>query len=262
VTTTSAPTHLTEKITVTGLEMRYLKKGSGKPLVVLHHSISNHGWLPLYERLSRTFTVYVPDLPGFGESARPEWDSVRDEAIQVQFMLDRLGLDRVTLVGFGFGGFLAAEMATMNQHRLERLVLVGAAGIQPREGTGEIVDQLTIDYVDYVQLGFHDEDEFQKTFGEDPPVDTRMLLYGGREMTMRITFKPWMFSRALPLMLREVQTPALVVWGAHDHIIPLDTGKQFAEALPNAELQVIEDGGHLIDFEHPDRLAELIEAAS
>ena len=131
MTTTSAPTHLTEKITVTGLEMRYLKKGSGKPLVVLHHSISNHGWLPLYERLSRTFTVYVPDLPGFGESARPEWDSVRDEAIQVQFMLDRLGLDRVTLVGFGFGGFLAAEMATMNQHRLERLVLVGAAGIQP-----------------------------------------------------------------------------------------------------------------------------------
>ena len=86
-----------------------------------------------------------------------------------------------------------------------------------------------------------------------------MLLYGGREMTMRVTWKPWMFNDALPVLMRGVQTPTLVVWGDNDAIVPIDCGKQLAEAAPNAALHVIEDGGHFLDFDRPDALAELIE---
>ena len=260
--TTSTPTELADSlaasIEVVGGKMHYLKKGSGEPLVLLHHSISNHGWLPLYERLAERFTVHIPDLPGFGESDRPDWArSVRDLAILMELWMERLGLNGVTLVGCGFGGWVAAELATMNQRRLAGLVLVGAAGIRPREG--EIVDQLVVDYVDYVHSGFHDETEFDRYFGEDPSREARMLLYGGREMTMRLTWKPWMFNDALPVLLRGVQTPTLAVWGANDAIVPIDCGKHFAEAAPNATLHVIEDGGHFLDFERPDELAELIE---
>ena len=89
---------------MTGGALHYLMKGSGPPLVILHHSIGNHGWLPLYERLSERYTVYVPDIPGFGKSERPDWArNVRDLAVQLHLMLDGLGLDRVTLMGFGFG---------------------------------------------------------------------------------------------------------------------------------------------------------------
>ena len=245
-------------VEVCGGNVSHLQKGAGKALVILHHSISNHGWLPLHERLAEHFTVHVPDLPGYGDSDRPGWArSARDLAILIELWMDRLGLEDVTLVGFGFGGWIAAELATMSQLRLAGLVLVGAAGVRPREG--EIVDQLVVDYVDYVRSGFQDETAFERYFGEDPPRDTRMLLYGGREMTMRVTWKPWMFNDALPVLMRGVQTPTLVVWGDNDAIVPIDCGKQLAEAAPNAALHVIEDGGHFLDFDRPDALAELIE---
>ncbi len=245
-------------IEVCGGNVSFLHKGAGAPLVVLHHSISSHGWLPLHERLAGRFAVHVPDLPGWGDSDRPDWArNVRDLAILVELWLEAMDLRGVTLVGCGFGGWVAAELATMNQRRLAGLVLVGAAGIRPREGA--IIDQLVVDYIDYVRGGFHDEAEFERYFGDDPPRETRMLLYGGREMTMRVTWKPWMFNDALPVLLTGVHTPTLVVWGAHDAIVPLDCGEQFAEAAPNATLRVIEDGGHLLDFERPDALAELIE---
>ena len=260
--TTNMPAQLADpraaSIEVSGGNVSYLQKGTGEPLVILHHSISNHGWLPLYERLAERFSVHVPDLPGYGESDRPDWArSVRDLAILIELWMDRLGLEGVTLVGCGFGGWVAAELATMNQLRLAGLVLVGAAGIRPREG--EIVDQLVVDYVEYVHSGFHDESAFERHFGEDPPRETRMLLYGGREMTMRVTWKPWMFNDALPVLLRGVQTPTLVLWGANDAIMPIDCGEQIAEAAPNATLHVIEGGGHFLDFERPDVLAEFIE---
>ena len=103
-----------------------MKQGSGTPLVVLHHSFGSHGWLPLYDRLAERHEVYFPDLPGFGESSRPDWArDPRDLASMMGLMLDRLGLERLTLVGMGFGGWLAAEMAIMNQGRLDQLVLVG-----------------------------------------------------------------------------------------------------------------------------------------
>ena len=174
-------------------------------------------------------------------------------------MLDALSLDRVTLMGSRFRGWVAAGMAIMSQRRFDQLVLVGAAGIQPRAGA--IVDQLVIDYIDYVRLGFADEDTFTQYFGEDPPRDTRMLLYGGREMTMRLTFKPWMFNRALPMLLRGVRTPALIVWGRHDRIVPLDCGEQYAEALPHARLVILDDAGHFVDMERPGALAEPVMSA-
>ena len=155
-------------VEVCGGNVSHLQKGAGKALVILHHSISNHGWLPLHERLAEHFTVHVPDLPGYGDSDRPDWArSARDLAILIELWMDRLGLEDVTLVGFGFGGWIAAELATMSQLRLAGLVLVGAAGVRPREG--EIVDQLVVDYVDYVRSGFQDETAFERYFGEDPP---------------------------------------------------------------------------------------------
>ena len=123
------------------LSLRYLRKGSGPALVYLHDSLGNIGWLPLFEDLASTFDVVVPDLPGFGGSQCPLWArSTRDIAILVAQLFARLDLDDVTLVGIGFGGWIAAEIATMDPRLVRRLVLIGAAGIKPR--TGEIADQM------------------------------------------------------------------------------------------------------------------------
>ena len=257
--TTSTETHTTEQIEVAGRRVQYLQGGGGDPLLVLHHSIGNPGWLPLYEQLAASRQVLVPDLPGYGQSERPEWArDPRDLAILVHQLLDKLGLGAVPILGLGFGGWIAAEMATMNQSRISGLVLVGATGIQPDEG--EILDQMLIDYDEYVRSGFSNEERYQAEFGEEPAPEYRELWDYSREMTARLTWKPYMFNRRLPHLLAEVQTPTLLVWGADDAVVPLAVARAYEAALPNASLELVADCGHLVDMEQPGRLAELVAA--
>ena len=133
-------------IEVAGLKLRMMEKGSGPPLLVLHHSTGSPGWTAVCELLANSHRVLLPDLPGYGQSQRPEYArDPRDIAMLLQFALDQLELSQdVVLVGLGFGGFIAAEMAAMNQGRLRALVLIGAAGVQPAEG--EIFDQMLVDF--------------------------------------------------------------------------------------------------------------------
>ena len=257
--TTSTETHTTEQIEVAGRRVQYLQGGSGDALLVLHHSTGNTGWLPVHEQLAASRQVLVPDLPGYGQSERPEWArDPRDLAILLHQLLDKLGIGAVSIVGLGFGGWIAAEMATMSQARISSLVLVGAPGIQPDEG--EILDQMLVDYDEYVKSGFSDEANYTAEFGEDPPPEVRELWDFSREMTARLTWKPYMFNRRLPHLLQEVQTPTLLVWGADDRVVPMAVAQAYEAALPNASIEVVADSGHMVDMEQPGRLAELVAA--
>ena len=81
------------------------------------------------------------------------------------------GLTGVSLLGLGFGGWIAAEMATMAPAAFRRLVLVGAMGILP--AAGEILDQALVSYIDYARAGFADQAAFDRLFGADPPTPQR-----------------------------------------------------------------------------------------
>ncbi len=246
------------RVSVAGLGIRLLRKGSGPPLLAVHGSLGNVGWLPFYERLAGSYTVYVPDVPGYGGSDRPDWArSPRDLAILLQQLTDVLGLAEVTLVGMGFGGFLAAEMASMNQTRLVRMVLIGATGIRPREG--EIADQMLIGFPEWGLSGFRDLASFRQLFGVDSlPDDLYSLWDLSTEMTARVCWKPWMFSDQLPHLLSEVRVPTLLVWGEHDRLVPVDIGRQYEALLPNARLEIVADAGHVVELEAPEALTDLI----
>ncbi|MBN9493854.1 Flp pilus assembly complex ATPase component TadA, partial [bacterium] len=186
-----------------GLTLRYLKGGSGHPVVTLHHSTGSPGWLPLHDALAERAEVYLPDMPGYGQSTRPEWArEPRDLAILLGQAIDKLGLDNVALVGFGFGGFVAAEFATMASPRLSHLVLVGAAGLQPTEG--EILDEMMVDFDQYVKAGFRNDELYTQNFGEETAPEMKQLWDFSREMTARLTWKPYMFNRRLAPLLAEV----------------------------------------------------------
>lgn len=255
MTTTTA--HSERTLELAGNKVRVLQGGDGAPVVVLHHSTGNVGWLPFYERLAERFAVTVPDMPGYGQSERPEWArEPRDLAILLNELLDRLELDQVTLVGLGFGGYVAAEMATMNQKRLNRLVLIGSAGLQPE--SGEIVDQMLVDFHEYVRAGFRSDEAYERVFGAQLDPAIKELWDFSREMTARLTWKPYMFNRRLQHTLREVRVPTLLIWGSEDQIVPPGCADQFARILPNARVELVDGAGHLVEYEEPDRIAGLI----
>ncbi len=247
-----------ECVEVAGERLHLRRGGSGDPVLVLHHDIGNPGWLPFHRQLAERFDVLAPSHPGYDQSSRPSWmRSVRDLAVAYQWLLADLGLADVTLVGLGFGGWIAAEMATMAPRSFRRLVLVGAMGIQPPEG--EILDQALVSYVEYARAGFHDPRAFEAVYGAEPTTDQLVTWDINREMTFRIAWKPYMYSQTLPHLLGGVTAPTLVVWGSDDRIVPRSCGERYVEALPNARLEVVEACGHCVEMERPAELVRLIE---
>ncbi|HEX9125469.1 MAG TPA: alpha/beta hydrolase [Methylomirabilota bacterium] len=247
----------TEDVRVGALTLRLRKGGAGDPVLVLSHDIGSLERLPFYDALARRFTVYVPSHPGYDGSERPAWmRSVRDIAVVYQLLLASIGVPNVSLVGLGFGGWIAAEMATMSPQTLRRLVLVGAMGVKPVHG--EIFDQAIVSYIDYVRAGFADQSVFDRLFGADPPTERLEQWDLNREMTFRIAWKPYMYSPTLPHLLGGVRTPALIVWGRGDKVVPLECGEAYARALPRSRLAVVEGSGHFVDMEQPEALAKLI----
>jgi pimeloyl-ACP methyl ester carboxylesterase len=162
----------------------------------------------------------------------------------------------VSLVGLGLGGWIAAEMATMAPRGFRRLILVGAMGIKPERG--EIADQALLSYIDYVRLGFADPAACERVYGAEPPTATLEQWDLNREMTFRIAWKPYMYNPTLPHLLGGISAPALVVWGRHDRIVPLECGERFAKALPSGRLHIVDGAGHFVEMERPDELARLV----
>lgn len=231
--------------------------GSGDPLLILHHDIGNPGWLPFYDALASKFTVYVPSHPGFDTSERPAWmRTVRDMATLYQWMLRKMGLDKPYVVGLGFGGWIAAEMATTASDHICGMSLVNPMGLQPAEG--EILDQFVLSSEEYITSGFHDLASYHATFGDVPDVDQLVTWEINREMTTRIAWRPYMFDRSLEQLLRAVDTPTQLIAGKQDKIVPPICCEQFAKLIPNAVVGYIDQCGHFPDIEKPDELARLI----
>jgi pimeloyl-ACP methyl ester carboxylesterase len=241
---------------IAGIKLHLARAGSGPALLVLHHDIGTPERLPFYDLLAERFTVLVPHHPGWGRSERPRWmRSVRDLAAVHQWLLADLGLKDVSLVGLGFGGWVAAEMASLAPRDFRRLVLAAPMGIKPPEG--DILDQAIISYIAYPQAGFHDQENFRRVYGE---VSTDQLEAWdiAREMCFRVAWKPYMYSQTLPHLLGGVRARPLVVWGDDDKIVPRSAGDVYARALNGARLEIVPGCGHLIEMEKPEALARLV----
>ena len=241
---------------IAGTKIHATRAGKGSPLLVLHHDIGILDRLPILDSLAQSFDVIVPHYAGWGKSQRPEWmRSVRDVAVMQRALLDKLGLDKVSLLGLGFGGWVAAEMMTMSARDIAKVVLVGPMGIKPNEGY--ILDQAIISYIDYPHAFFHDRKAFEAVYGN---VSTDQLEAWdiAREMSFRIAWKPYMYSQTLPHLLSSLQSPVMIAWGEHDKVVPVSTAQQWKKALPGAKLEIVKGAGHAVEMEKPVELAKLM----
>jgi pimeloyl-ACP methyl ester carboxylesterase len=244
-------------IEIAATKIHVTRGGKGLPVLVLHRDIGELGRSSFHDELARSADVIVPHHAGWGSSERADWmRSVRDVAVMHRGLLAALGIKTAALIGLGFGGWIAAEMATMAPLDVAKLVLVSPMGVKPPEG--DILDQAIISYIDYARAGVNDQKMFDKVYGAEPSTDQLEAWDIAREMCFRIAWKPYMYSQTLPHLLASVKTPTLIVWGDTDRIVPISTANRYLAALPNAKLEVIKACGHCVDLEQPERLAELV----
>lgn len=243
-------------VEVSGAKIYLRRAGKGTPVVVLHHDIGTLDNVAFYDELAKSHDVIVPHYPGWGKSPRLEWmRHPRDVAVLMQGLKADLGLVQCALVGLGFGGWVAAEMAAMAPREVSKLVLVGAFGIKPPEG--DILDQAIISYIDYPQAFFHERKSFEKHYG-NVTTDQLEAWDIAREMSFRIAWKPYMYSQQLPHLLGTVKAPALIVWGDDDKVVPVSAAHAYKKALPNARLEIVKGSGHAVEMEKPAELAKLV----
>ena len=244
-------------VSVADTELHLKRGGKGPPIVLLHRDIGSPDRLAFYDALAANHDVVMPNLPGYGISPRADWlGNVRDVAALYRAMLGDLGLRSATLVGLGFGGWIAAEMATFAPHDTPRLVLAGAMGIKPP--VGDIFDQALVSYIEYVKEGCHDTAAFGRIYGDRPTSEQLVLWDLCREMSFRLAWKPYMYNASLPNLLRGVQSRALVISGDDDRIVPPSAAAVYAERLPNSRRETVANAGHLIEMEQPETFARLI----
>jgi pimeloyl-ACP methyl ester carboxylesterase len=229
--------------------------GAGPPLVILPHDFGSFGWGALHERLARRRLVVALSPPGYDGSDRPLWlRNVPDLAALVGQALDALDIGPATLLGLGFGGWVAAELAARSPGRVAGLLLHAPMGIKPP--SGEILDQFLVSAARYVEMGFTTVRAFAAALpdGADAHLDA---WENNREMTTRIAWKPYMYDPALPHLLRFLRSPAAVTWCGGDRIVPRSCALAYSAAIPGATYHELAAGGHLADLEIPDDLAQI-----
>src|SRR5262249_32687840 len=202
--------------------------------------------------LARHCTYLAPSLPGFGASKRPkEFETVYDLSRHVLDLIEWVPDVEVTLIGFSFGGWLAAEAAAMRPIRLKRLILVDPVGIRisDRE-TRDILDIFNVDPDVVRGKTFFDPDRFAPNF-EAMDDDTLITYARNREALCLYTWNPLLYNPQLKHWLRRINVPTLVLWGADDGIVCKDYGRAYAEMIPGARFELIENAGHHPEIEQP-----------
>jgi pyruvate dehydrogenase E2 component (dihydrolipoamide acetyltransferase) len=255
-----------------GVRLFYVLAGplTGTPPLVFLHGLggSQSTWQMLLPELSARHRVCALDLPGHGQSDKPspsEADyslaGLADAVIQAMQLLQ---LPPAALIGHSLGGAVALQIALTNPALVHLLVLINSAGL------GEEINPELFDRIEappsrpearrLLELFFHDP-RFVLDSGIEEMYQQR--LQAGADEAVLATAAASMDRRGqhtgLPPRLGEVQTPALIIWGVRDRLIPVAHAHAAATALPNARLLLLDESGHVPQVEDAAAVARAID---
>ena len=257
-----------------GTPANVIELGDGPPLLFVHGLSGRwQNWLENIPHFARTRRVIAVDLPGFGASPMPrEPISIPGYARFLERLCDALSIDAAAVVGNSMGGHIASELAIASPQRVERLMLVSAAGISAeqvqrdavmtggrvvaammtraaarnaglarRPGTRRIALSFVVRHADRLSAPLaHELMQGAGKPGFLPALEA--------VLTHRI-------SERLP----QIACPTFVVWGADDHVIPVRDAKRFARLIPDVRVEILPDTGHVAMLERPERFNALLE---
>jgi pimeloyl-ACP methyl ester carboxylesterase len=241
---------VTEHLEVGGklLHCRRSTCGNDVPVVHIHgFGISGEYLMPTARILARGRVNVVPDLPGYGRSARREHVlDIPQLADALMAVLDLLGIERAVLVGNSMGCPIGLEVAHAAPERVDRLVLVSPAGGVQNQPLARALGQLAKDVAR----------ESPRMFPVALPDYVRFGPLNGLRLFRELTL--------FPSLERLVHTPVptLAVIGVRDPLMPPpDRVREVARLAPQrVTVAVIEQAAHAVNFSHPVELAATIEA--
>lgn len=246
--------------TIDGTRVRYVDEGEGPPVVMIHGFASSlETWAPVIPEVRVAHRVLALDLKGFGWTDRPPGDySPEAQARLVLALMDQRGIARAAFVGHSYGASVVLAIALLAPERVTRIALYDAWVYSSQlptffhmaraDGVGEAMFSIWYGEraEDRIALAFHDRAFVTQALVDDV----------GRALE-----RPGTYAAALAAVramryedqqarYREIEQPALLMWGREDRVTPVDVGERLARDLPGARLVVYPACGHFPMIEH------------
>lgn len=224
-----------------------LHEGSGPPVLLLHGLISSTEWWRYnIPAIAGSFSTHAIDLVGFGKT-RGMPPSISEMAEIVVEWMDLVGLTSTHVIGHSMGGQIAIHMAARHADRIERLVLVSAAGI-PRERSLLHAARFLAEIIPPRAWG---NPRFLPRIARDSVAAGPHSLLRATINILRDDVRP-----LLPL----IPNRTLLVWGTLDALTPLRDGKTMAGLIANGHLSIYQDAAHMPMIDQPERFNQEIVA--
>ena len=266
---------------IDGRRVNLMEMGEGPPLLLVHgHSGCWQNWLENIPHFARTHRVVAPDLPGFGYSEMPaDGVSIENYARFLGALCQELRIESAPVVGNSLGGFVGAELCLKFPQRVERLVLVAAAGLAdryiglpsgllrrkwvaafaratnayarlPEARLETLVRRPRLRKAFLLMVAAHPDQL-------PPPMSMELLRGSGRPAAPHATDA--LVSYDFRDRLSEIRCPTLIVWGDKDRTVPVEGADEYERLIPNSRKVIMRDTGHIPMVERPARFNQLLE---
>jgi pimeloyl-ACP methyl ester carboxylesterase len=245
-----------------GFEGKVTVGGDGPPVVYLH-TAGGPRWDEFLDGLAEHHTVYAPDHPGTGATAREAiygvgdlWDLV----LIYDELFDALNLGDVPLIGSSFGGMVACELAALRRDRVPKLVMLDPIGLWREDHP--VADYMMMSPPDLVATLFENMDAPQVqeflVMPEDP-----------EELAVAIADSVWALGttgkfvwpipdKGLKKRIHRVSAETLIIWGEHDRLVSPVYAQDFAAHIPGSRVEIIAGAGHVPQWEQLDTVGPMV----
>jgi pimeloyl-ACP methyl ester carboxylesterase len=227
------------------------------PTLVFIHGAGGDStvWAYQFEYFKEKTSIYIPELPGHGQSRGSGATSIAEYADTVKDILDALDLTSVTLIGHSMGGAITQHLALHNPDRLESIVLVstGARLKVSREILNRVKDHFQEVVATICDYGFGPEAP------RDLIIRTQEQL---RQNSPEVLYRDFAACNQFDLMekVRYITLPTLILCGKMDGLTPIQYSRYLHEHISGSSLKLIEGAGHMVMLEKPEEFNRELEA--
>ena len=256
VTTLASQAPVEKEILVFGQKINYVEAGSG-PTVILLHGLGGswRAWQPNIAPLAEKFHVLALDQIGFGKSDKPLVNyRIRTYVDFLDQFCKQLKIERPSLVGVSMGGWIAAAFTAAFPDRVDKIVLVDAAGYSPSKDLDPralyALNPTTREGMKALSAKVFYNKIFQTDAAIEAAIAARFAAGDGYTID-RISESIIRGEDFLDDTVKTIKRPTLIVWGRQDGLAPLSDGERFNKDIAGSKLVVFEECGHVPNFEKP-----------